>query len=181
MIITIGGQQGAGKTTIAHMLADKLGYQFYSAGNLKRQMALDKGMTLAEFNKMIANDEFADKEVDAYTKKLGEEKDNLVFDGQLAHYFIPDSFKIFLKATLMERAKRIFEMKREEQKFENVNDTIKAIGDRDEADTLRYEKFHNIKDHLSEKGFDAVIDTSDISQKKVVDKILEILSQKRLI
>ncbi|MCX6741353.1 MAG: AAA family ATPase, partial [Candidatus Parcubacteria bacterium] len=46
MIITLSGKPGSGKTTVAKILAEKLGYKFYSTGDLRGQMAMKRGLTI---------------------------------------------------------------------------------------------------------------------------------------
>ena len=48
-IITIGGNVGAGKTTLASKLAEALGYEDLSMGGLFREIAAERGMTIEEF------------------------------------------------------------------------------------------------------------------------------------
>ncbi len=112
MIITISGQAGSGKSTVARMLAKKLGFKHYSMGDLRRKMALKKGITLAELNKLGEKEDFTDKDVDEHQKRLGEKEDNFVIDGRTSFHFIPHSVKVYLKAGIKERAKRVFQDER---------------------------------------------------------------------
>ena len=43
MIISIAGYAGAGKSTVAEMLAKKLGYEFYDMGTLRLQATEPEG------------------------------------------------------------------------------------------------------------------------------------------
>jgi len=66
MIISISGSEGSGKSTIAKMLATKLGRAHYSIGNIWRQKAKEKGLLLSEYQKLAENDISLDLEVDEY-------------------------------------------------------------------------------------------------------------------
>ena len=46
MIIAISGKAGSGKSTIAELLAKKLKLKHYSIGNLMREMAKKKNISL---------------------------------------------------------------------------------------------------------------------------------------
>lgn len=48
MIITISGRQGAGKTTLAKNLSERLGYDFISVGDIQGQIARERGLTINE-------------------------------------------------------------------------------------------------------------------------------------
>ncbi|MCX6797924.1 MAG: AAA family ATPase [Candidatus Falkowbacteria bacterium] len=52
MIISISGNHGSGKSTIAESLADKLNWPRYYMGGLRRAAAKKRGLTLAEYNKL---------------------------------------------------------------------------------------------------------------------------------
>jgi len=56
MIISISGTPGAGKGTLAKNLAAELGWPVFSMGDLRRQAAARRGMTLAEYNKLGETD-----------------------------------------------------------------------------------------------------------------------------
>ena len=53
MIITIDGPAGAGKSTVARMLADRLGFEFLDTGAMYRAVAwacVDRGVDLNDVN-----------------------------------------------------------------------------------------------------------------------------------
>ena len=77
MIITIGGQAGSGKSSVGELLAKRIGYRYWSMGDIRREMARKRGMTLREFNKLGEREDFTDKEVDEFQRELGK-KDKLV-------------------------------------------------------------------------------------------------------
>ncbi|MFH1364907.1 MAG: AAA family ATPase, partial [Candidatus Aenigmatarchaeota archaeon] len=89
MIISICGISGSGKSTISKLLAERLGYKHYSIGEIRRKMAVDRGMTLAELNKLGEKEDFTDKEVDKFQEELGKKEDNFVIDGRTSFHFIP--------------------------------------------------------------------------------------------
>src|SRR5512135_2381569 len=93
MIITITGTPGAGKTSVAKELAKRLGMKFYSVGAIRGQMAIDRGITIHELNAMgTESDVIADQK----QKELGASGENLIIEGRLSWFFIPDSFKVLV-------------------------------------------------------------------------------------
>src|SRR3989338_11043792 len=129
MIITLSGMPGSGKTTVAKRIAKKLKLKHYSTGDLRGKIALKHRMTIDELNKLGEKEDWTDKEVDYYQKKLGKTSDNFIIDGRLGFYFIPNSIKIFLKVDLKEGAKRILKAGKrpDERKYKNVNESLKEI------------------------------------------------------
>jgi len=92
--ITIFGLAGTGTTSAGKMLAEKLGYQFVSSGNMFRDMANENGMTLNEFEEATNKDSKYDDALDQKIKEFGEKNDNFIVESRLAWHFIPDSLKI---------------------------------------------------------------------------------------
>lgn len=178
MIITISGKPGSGKSTVVKIIAAKLGLKKYSIGDLRGKMALDRGITIDELNKVGEKEDFTDKKADEYQKKLGKEDDNFVIDGRLSYYFIPHSIKIFLDVDEGIGAKRIFAIKREDEEQEDSVEKLKdRLSKRVESDHKRYQKYYGI-DFESKGNFDIIIDTTNISPEKIVDKVLSFIEQK---
>ena len=180
MIITISGVAGSGKSTVAKLIAKKLGYKHYSMGDLQRKYALEKGITIEELGRQEAKDDSIDKEVDAYQTKLAEKEDNFVIDSWLGFYFIPKAFKIFLKCSDEEAAKRIFkavkkgERNKSERKTENIEKQIQINKERRETNRKRWKKYYGI-DFMDTKNYDLIVDTTPIPAVKVAEKILKTL------
>ncbi len=176
MIISISGAAGSGKSTIAKMLAEKLGWPRYYIGGIRRQKAKEKGMTLAEYNKLGETDPSTDFEVDEYQKELGEKDDNFIMEGRTSWYFIPRSFKIYFDVDEKEGANRIFkdlknsQKRNEGQSLKSREDVLKSMRERKQSDIKRYKKYYNI-DVYDKKNYDYVLDTTNLSVKEVFDKI----------
>lgn len=111
MKITMSGEAGAGKGTLKGGLKQKLGYETWSMGDMRREVDKKHGLTIHELNEIGKKEEWTDKETDEFQKKLGK-KDNIIVNGRLSWYFIPDSFKIYLETNDREAAKRKFEQKK---------------------------------------------------------------------
>ena len=88
MNITITGNLGSGKSSVAKIIVKK-GYEFVSTGNIFRQLAMQKGVSVEEFNKQVneaasQGDHSVDRMIDATTVKIGKEQDHVVIDSRLA-------------------------------------------------------------------------------------------------
>ena len=92
--VTITGVPGSGKTSVGKLVAEKLGLKFFSVGDMRGQMAKERGITLTELNKIGEREGWTDKQVDDYQKEFGRKEDNFIFEGRLSFHFIPDSIKI---------------------------------------------------------------------------------------
>lgn len=180
MIISIGGQPGAGKTTVGKLLAEKLGFDFYDMGLLRRKSAEDKGMTLEEYNEYGITHPETDHDVDNYQKKLGETSDNFVIQGRTSYHFVPNSIKIFLTVEKHEGVRRIMgdtASSRASEVTSSVHEEmLKTIAKRQEADRLRYEQLYNINP-LNLAQYDIVIDTTNLSIPETLEKIIAFLEK----
>jgi cytidylate kinase len=117
-----------------------------------------------------------DKELDETQRKLGENDEDLVMDSRLGFYFIPNSYKIFLKVDLNEGAKRIFNDIRDEERYSDLEECKKHLQRRIESEKIRYKQYYDIN-FPDESKFDLIINTNDISAKEVVDKIVGVVEK----
>ncbi|MFH0752376.1 MAG: cytidylate kinase family protein [archaeon] len=175
MKITIGGMPGSGKSVVGKFLAGKLGYQFYSIGSIRRDLAAKRGMTINEFNQLNEN---TDQEVDDFQKRLGAEKDKFVIEGRLSYHFIPDSFKIYFDCDLRVAAERIFKTSRTtEDKGDSPEETYDKLRERVDNDCKRYGQYYNLNCYDTAQ-FDYVIDTTNLSLEEVKKRVLGIVKKK---
>ena len=183
MIISLGGAQGSGKSTIAEKLAEELGWPRYSVGGLRREAAKARGLTLAEYNKLGEEDPSTDFEVDEYQKKLGETEDNFVIEGRTSWFFIPHSLKIYLDVSLDEGARRIFShLQQKNDRNEDVDlkslEDVKVSNERRLAsDKLRYQKYYGV-DVNDKKHYDFYLDTTDLPPDAVLKKVLAFVQER---
>lgn len=176
MIITICGDVGSGKSTVAKILSEKLNLKYYSTGTLFRKLAAQMQLSLKELSELAKKDKRIDKRIDDYQKKLGTKEDDFILEGRLGFYFIPKSIKIFLKVKTTEAAKRIMKEKRVDEKFNDLNEAINSIKKRRESEKQRYEELYsvNIDDELN---YDLIIDTTTIPATSVAQKIIEFIKK----
>ena len=107
-IISITGDLGSGKSTVSNLLLKELNYEYIYTGNIQREIAKRYNMTTFELNKYAETHPEIDNEIDNTFKSLNDAS-NLIVDSRLAWFFIPRSFKIFLKTNLIVSAHRIAE------------------------------------------------------------------------
>ncbi len=179
MRITISGKAGSGKSTVAKLLSKKLKLKHYSIGDLMRVMAIEKGITLLELNRLAEKDKSIDFELDNKLKELGKTKDNFVVDGRLTAFFIPNAeVRIFLKTDDKVRAERIMNDKRQQEKSKSLKDAISNIKKREESETKRYKKYYGVN-YTDKKLYNFIIDTTKLTPTQVVEKIIKFVKSKQ--
>ncbi len=175
MIIAISGKPGSGKSTVAKLLAKKLGLKHYSTGDFMRKLAAERGMSLIELSKIAENDFSIDDAIDSWLRRLAKQEKGFVIDSRLAFHFIPDAVKIYLDVDLDIAAKRIFSgPARETEKAASIEALKEELKQRMESERKRYIKYYNV-DIDDKSNYDLVIDTSNISAEEVVEKIIRFL------
>lgn len=179
MIISISGSAGSGKSSVATLLSQRLGFKHYSTGDIRRAMATKMGLTLKEFNALGEKEAFTDKEVDDYQRELGKKEDDFVIDGRLGFHFIPHSVKIFLDADLRVRAQRVFKAFRKDEHFKDVEQAMQEIEKREQSDIRRYQKYYGIN-HFEKKQYDYILDTSIKTPQQIVEEIVVLLQKRGL-
>ena len=178
MKITLSGKAGSGKSTIARLLSEKLKLKHYSIGDLMRYMAEEKRLSLLQLNRLAEEDKSIDFELDNKLIKLGKTKDNFVVDGRLTAFFIPDAeVRVFLDADDKVRAQRILKDKRQQEKSENLKETIANIKKREESEKKRYKMYYGV-DYLDKKLYNFIINTTDLTPDKVVEMITDFIESK---
>lgn len=182
MRITLSGGPCSGKSTVAKILAQRLKLKHYSMGDMRGKMALDRGMTIDELNKLGEKEDFTDKEVDEYQRKLGENEDNFVIDSRLGFYFIPQSYKVFLSVNEKVAAERLLKAPKrpDEPEYKTIDDVLNKLRERVDSDNRRYQKYYKI-DYTDKKQYDLVIDTTSFTPEQVADIVIQEMQKKKLI
>jgi cytidylate kinase len=209
-VIAIDGPSGAGKTTIAKILAERLGFDYLDTGALYRAVALGlrlnnispedddskilsvlKSMTI-EFingkvflNKKDVSKDIRSPEIDHYSSVFSAKKiireflldiqrnagrnSNLIVEGRdTTTVVFPDAYKkIFLDASIEERARRRYLQLRQAGIETSMEEAIKGIIERDKRDSSR--DLAPLK--IAEDAF--FIDSSNLSIDEVIKKIID--------
>ncbi len=181
MKITLAGTPGSGKSTVSRYLEKRFKLKRYNMGEVRRRMAAERGMTLAELNRLGEKESWTDEQADEYQRTLAKEED-FVMDSRLGWFFIPDSIKIFLRVDERIGAKRIFleqrGKERGEKKWESIGEVERANGERMKSDIKRYKKLYDVNPY-NIGNYDIILDTSDMTmeetQKAVERAILKFI------
>lgn len=164
LTIAVSGQHGAGKTTVAKALSETFNLQYVSAGILFRQIAKERGMTLAEFSKIAEDNPEIDQEIDERTRREAE-KGNVVIDayiaGWVAHRYA--DLKFYLRAPIEVRALRI--ANRENR---SLNEVMKETRLREESQKRRFQEFYGI-DVADMRLFDIILNTETWNAAMTID------------
>lgn len=163
--VAISGKSGCGNTTVSTLLAKALGVQLINF--TFRQLAAEKGMTLAEVIEGARTDDSYDIAVDTRQVELAR-AGSCVLGSRLAIWMLREAdLKVYLVASEDTRAKRI--QNREGGDLQAIKDFTAM---RDREDSARYLKLYGIDNN--DYGFaDLNIDTATRTPEQIVALILD--------
>jgi len=165
--ITISGPPGSGKTTVAKILSEKLKIKLISAGEVFRQLAFERGMSLEEFSKFAESNPEIDILVDRVQREMAEKEKDAIVEGRLSGWMIKDAeLKVYIFADPEVRYSRI--AKREDKDISTVRKETRL---REEVEKRRYQKFYGI-DVDDWRIYDLIINSSRMSPEKIAEIII---------
>ncbi len=177
-VITVSGPHGTGKSTYARALAEDLHLRYVCAGELFRELAKQRGMSLESFSRYAANNPEVDHLID---ERTGEEakSGNVVIDAQLAAWMVKGEadIKLLLVASDSVRFNRIAQ--RDHVSFEFAKNETLA---REEIQRVRYKNYYGI-DVSDLSIYDLRIDTGihslEATKKNISDAVRHLLQKKQ--
>lgn len=169
MLITISGVPGSGKTTVAKLLAERLGLPHVYAGDLYRQEAKRRGLSLEAFNALSERDHSIDRTLDAEMAARAR-AGNVVLEGRLAGYLAAENgleaLKVWLDASDEVRARRVAQ--REGTDWQAV---LAENRSRHGSDSKRYQAIYGY-DLGDTRVYDLVLSTDDRTPDMLVDELV---------
>ncbi|MBE5876999.1 MAG: hypothetical protein E7290_08970 [Lachnospiraceae bacterium] len=182
MNITITGNLGSGKSSIAKIIKEK-GYEIISTGNIFRQLAMEKGLSVEEFNQQVneatkRGDRSVDQMIDDTTTRIGKERDMILFDSRLAWNFVPDSFKVFVITDIDEASRRVFNdsVRANSESYDSQETCKKALINRQELESVRFKDIYQI-DYYHMSNYNLVIESTSAAPAELAEEILKRLEE----
>ena len=182
--IIICGLPAAGKTTVANIIARKLGLKVLGGGDILMELAIDQGYDAhglswwdskegIAFMKQREKDPEFDKEAD---KKLTEKINagNVVITSYPAPWIAKKGYKVWLAASLENRAKRMSERDKS-----SLSACMKVAQIRDAENSKHYKAMYNIDFGNDLSPFNLVIDTNDKSPEQIADMIIDQIKKEK--
>ena len=171
--ITITGDLGSGKSVTSRLLQRETGLEIYSTGKIQRQIAAERGMSTLELNRYAETHPEIDDEIDGFSKKLSLSGKPFILDSRVAWFFVPESFKIFLRVDPEVAAARIMGDKtRQSESYVDLDSAKKLIMARKRSESERFKTMYGA-DVGDMTNFDLVVDTSNRTPEEVLGVIME--------
>jgi cytidylate kinase len=156
MLITVSGPGGSGKSTLAADLADRLGYDHVSGGDIFRSIADERGLTPLQLNRRAEEDDAIDRDLDRRLRTTARDRDDLVLESRLSGWMAGEyaDLRVWLDAPPGVRAKRIAE--REGKPVDQAREETRA---RAESEAGRYRDYYGV-DIEDRSIYDLVVNTA---------------------
>ncbi len=168
--ISLAGDLGSGKSTVAHILRDRMNAEIVSTGVIYRELASKLNLTVEQFNINNEKDKQYDALVDNMLKSYDDKDGNYIFDSRLAFHFVPSAVSFYLKTDQDVAAHRVFDAQRSDEHFGTVEETFNSLSSRRASEKRRYYDYYGV-DIQNMENYDFVIDTTDISPEEVADLV----------
>jgi len=175
MHITITGNLGSGKSTVARLIGEKYNFEVYSTGKIQRELARQMNLSTLELNQLMMSDRKYDHMIDDETARISREnKDkNIIFDSRLAWHFVEQSFKVFVSVSLDVAAERIMNDQRGAvEKYSSVEEAKRLIAERAKTESIRYKDIYNLN-YMDFSNYDLIIDSTYCGPETIADIIME--------
>ena len=171
--ITISGHPGSGTSTLVTKLTNKYGWTSINGGQIFRDEAENRNLSLADFGKLCSEDEMVDRELDETLKDIILKNDIDIVESRLAGWWAYElgsqCVRLWLAVSDEERANRV--SKREKIPFEQA---LQENTQRSQRDAERYLKMYAITPEQIEP-YTHVVDATDIDIDEVFSRVVEIL------
>ena len=168
MLITVSGPPGSGKSTNAAGLAEALGLDHVSGGDIFREMAAEHDMSPVEFNEHAEQDDTIDRDLDRRLYEIASTRDDLVLESRLAGWLAGDhaDLRFWFDAPVDVRAERIAD--REGKPVDRAREETQR---REASEKKRYMEYYAIDiDDLS--IYDAAYNTARWGPERFLDALI---------
>ena len=174
--ISLAGDLGSGKSTVADILISRLGAEYYSTGAIVRSIAARRGMSVVELNHYMETHPEIDNEIDDGLVELGKTDKSMVIDSRMAWHFTEGTFKVYLSTDVETSALRIMGANRQGEHSATLEATIADTKARRESEKKRYKTQYGV-DIKDLTNYTLIVDTTSATPTEVADCIINSLSE----
>ena len=171
-VIRITGLPGAGTSTLAEKAAVYLHYDLHTIGRIFEERAAREHLPIGDYYERLSDPDF-EKEIDRLQEELMLSSDDLVVDGRMAPWlkcgFRAVNVKVIVEPE--EGARRL--LRRPENAGRTVSEMMELAARRVATEREHYRSIHGIADHLADRNFDIILNTTDKDADDTFREFLE--------
>ncbi len=167
-VLTVGGLPGTGTSTLCRILEQRMGIPYVYAGQIFRDQAKARDMSLADFGALCQEDPAVDQALDDEQVRIMQRGDVLM-EGRLSGYLAArhgvEALKVWVTCDEDERLRRIIERDGGDMATQRARTLAREASEAD-----RYRRYYDIDlDDLS--VYDLVLDSTNISPESLADAV----------
>jgi|TARA_B110000495_G_C22671997_1_gene397101 cytidylate kinase len=174
--VSISGHPGSGTTTLVNSICKLMSWTTVNGGDIFRNQAKDRGISLAEFSEICRSDESIDRMLDAMLIEFMEAEDGPeIVESRLAGWWAYrqniSCVRIWLEVSDEERAHRV-----SSREGLSMEEALSANKKRLLVDRQRYESMYGIRPSDA-TPYTHTIDATTLSKEEVLKVALKILKE----
>jgi len=176
--VTVSGHPGSGTSTLVSLLCETKGWSSLNGGELFRQEAKRRDMSLSDFGQLCKEDLEVDRQLDALLKeemiRTDEEAPSVIesrLSGWWAYKLGLSAPRIWLEVDDLEREKRV-----KAREGGDLNSIIEANQQRSKVDEQRFDELYGLLPQQTEP-YTHIINASDLNPQEVLASVLNILEE----
>lgn len=169
--ISLAGDLGSGKSTVAKILLSRLGAEYYSTGAIVRSIAEKRGMSVTELNIYMETHPEIDNEIDEGIAALSDDERFLIIDSRMAWHFTKGTFKVYLSCDVETGSLRIMQANRACDHSATLEETMATTRARRESEKKRYLEQYGV-DIKDLSNYSIIVDTTNATPEQVAECII---------
>jgi predicted cytidylate kinase len=174
--ITISGHPGSGTSTLVTAICEARGWSSLNGGDIFRQEAKKRNLSLGEFGKICADDQSVDRSLDDILKtRMSDPTGPEVMESRLcgwwAHILELDCIRLWLDVNESVRASRVVSREGVSLELALTNNSKRS-----QIDLARFQEMYGLNPE-DVTPYTHVIDASGLTREEVLEAALKILEE----
>lgn len=173
--ITVSGHPGSGTSTLVKGLMAHYGWTSLNGGDVFRQEAARRGMTLSAFGELCKSDLNVDRDLDQLLQRQMQEETSDIVESRLAGWWAYrleiQCVRLWLEVDAEERANRVVG-----REGGSLEEALQANEQRSAVDAERFMELYNILPEQREP-YTTVLDATNLGSEEVLAAVISILEE----
>lgn len=173
--ITVSGHPGSGTSTLVKGLMAHYGWTSLNGGDVFRQEAARRGMTLSAFGELCRSDLDVDRDLDQLLQRQMQEETSDIVESRLAGWWAYrleiQCVRLWLEVDAEERANRVVG-----REGGSLEEALQANEQRSAVDAERFMELYNILPEQREP-YTTVLDATNLGSEEVLAAVISILEE----